>query len=54
MTENSLIEYFNSIPDKDLTKLALYDWDGLKIFCMLLTLDLQLNIENKIEPKFFC
>jgi hypothetical protein len=52
--KNSVLEYFSSIPDKDLTKLALYDWEGLEMFCMIVTLDAQLTKENKFEPKFFC
>jgi hypothetical protein len=38
----SIKNYLNGIPDKDLVMLAEHDWDGLKGFCMLLTLELEL------------
>ena len=38
----SIKNYLNGIPDKDLVMLAEYDWGGLKDFCMLLTLELEL------------
>ena len=38
----SIKNYLDDIPDKDLVMLAEYDWDGLKGFCLLLTLDLEL------------
>ena len=38
-------DYFKFIPDKDLIMLAEFDWDGLETFCMLLTLDKQIQAE---------
>lgn len=42
----SIKNYLDDIPDKDLVMLAEHDWDGLKDFCMLLTLDLELFRQN--------
>jgi hypothetical protein len=38
-------DYFEFIPDKDLVMLAEFDWEGLETFCMLLTLDKQIQAE---------
>jgi hypothetical protein len=43
-------EFFATIPDELLIKMALYDWVSLKKVCIALTLDLQL-IEEQEERK---
>jgi hypothetical protein len=45
----SIKNYLDDIPDKDLVMLAEHDWDSLKEFCLLLTLDLEL-IEQDNTP----
>jgi hypothetical protein len=44
-TKDNTYDYLELIPDKDLVMLAEFDWDGLEIFCMLLTLDKQVQSE---------
>jgi hypothetical protein len=44
-TKDNIWEYFESIPDEYLVLLAELDWEGLKTFCMLLTLDKQIQAE---------
>jgi hypothetical protein len=50
LTEVSIKNYLDDIPDKDLVMLAEHDWDSLKEFCLLLTLDLEL-IEQDNPPQ---
>ena len=40
-------EFFQTIPDSLLVKLALYDWVALRKICMALTLDLQIMEEER-------
>ena len=50
-TKDNIWEYFESIPDEYLVLLAELDWDGLKTFCMLLTLDKQIQAEAEQKKK---
>jgi hypothetical protein len=43
--------YFESIPDESLVLLAQLDWEGLETFCMLLTLDKQIQAEAEQKKK---
>ena len=47
------LEFFESLPDDILVKIALYDWEALERLCNALTLDLQLLREEyqKEEKK---
>ena len=45
------IEFFYSIPDEVLVKIAQYDWDALESLCIALTLDFQLIEEEKRRAK---
>ena len=47
------LEFFHSIPDDVLVKIAMYDWDALERLCIALTLDVQLLKESihKIKKK---
>ena len=40
-------EFFQTIPDSLLVKLALHDWAALKKICIALTLDLQIMDEER-------
>jgi hypothetical protein len=40
-------EFFQTIPDSLLVKLALHDWVALKKICIALTLDLQIMDEER-------
>ena len=44
-------DYFEFIPDKDLVMLAEFDWEGLETFCMLLTLDKQIQAEAEQKKE---
>jgi len=48
--DGSAIEFFNSIPDDVLAKIAFYDKDALKRLCIALTLDIQL-LKEEIEKE---
>jgi len=48
--DGGAIEFFQSIPDDILAKIAQYDWEALERLCIALTLDIQLLIED-IEQK---
>lgn len=43
--KDNIYDYFELIPDEDLVMLAEFDWEGLETFCMLLTLDKQIQAE---------
>ena len=43
-------EFFETIPDPVLIKMAQYDWDSLRKICIALTLDLQM-IKEQEERK---
>jgi hypothetical protein len=49
--KNDMYNYFESIPDEDLVMLAEFDWEGLEMFCMLLTLDKQIQAEAEQNNK---
>jgi hypothetical protein len=44
-------EFFETIPDELLIKMALHDWVSLKKVCIAITLDLQLIEEAEIRKK---
>jgi len=44
------IEFFESLPDELLVKIAQYDWEALERLCVALTLDLELLRQ---EQKYF-
>ena len=44
--DGSAIDFFNSIPDDVLAKIAFYDRDALERLCIALTLDVQLFNEE--------
>lgn len=46
MKINSAIEFFQTIPDEVLVKIAIHDWDVLERLCVALTLDIQLLRES--------
>jgi hypothetical protein len=46
----SIKNYLDDIPDKDLIALIEDDWDNIRDFCILLTLDLQL-LEQEGPPQ---
>jgi hypothetical protein len=49
--DGGAIEFFQSIPDDILAKIAQYDWDALERLCVALTLDVQLLKEEMQEEK---
>ena len=49
--DGGAIEFFQSIPDDILAKIAQYDWDALERLCIALTLDVQLLKEEMKEEK---
>lgn len=49
--KDNIWEYFESIPDDYLILLAQLDWEGLETFCMLLTLDKQVQAEAEQKKK---
>ena len=49
--DGSAIEFFQSIPDDILAKIAQYDWDALERLCIALTLDIQLLKEEMQEER---
>lgn len=44
--DGNAIDFFTSIPDDILAKIAFYDWEALEKLCMALTLDIQLIKES--------
>lgn len=44
--DGNAIEFFESIPDDILVKIAMYDWGALERLCTALTLDIQLLKES--------
>jgi hypothetical protein len=44
--DGNTIDFFSSIPDDVLAKVAFYDWKALERLCIALTLDLQLIYES--------
>ena len=49
--DGGAIEFFSSIPDDVLAKIAEYDWDALERLCVALTLDVQLCLESIDKEK---
>ena len=47
----SALDFFQSIPDDVLVKIAQYDWEALERLCVALTLDVQLLIEDIERSK---
>ncbi len=48
--DGNAIDFFNSIPDEILAKIAFYDWEALERLCIALTIDIQLmkeSVENE-------
>lgn len=50
--DGNSIDFFNSIPDDILAKIAFYDWEALERLCIALTLDIQLLKESEIDESF--
>lgn len=50
--DGNAIDFFESIPDDILAKIAFYDWEALERLCIALTLDLQLLKESEIDESF--
>lgn len=44
--DGNVIDFFISIPDEVLAKIAFYDWEALERLCIALTLDIQLLKES--------
>ena len=52
--DGNAIEFFESIPDDVLAKIAFYDWESLERLCIALTLDIQLLKEStQSEDKVY-
>ena len=49
--DGNTIEFFDSMPDELLTKIAIYDREALERLCVALTLDLQLLKEETERKK---
>jgi hypothetical protein len=44
--DGTAIDFFHSIPDEILAKIAFYDWEALERLCIALTLDIHLMEES--------
>ena len=52
--DGNAIDFFNSIPDDVLAKIAFYDWESLERLCIALTLGIQLLKESiQSEDKVY-
>lgn len=40
--DGNSIDFFTSIPDEVLAKIAFYDWEAMERLCLALTIDVQL------------
>jgi len=49
--DGGAIEFFQSIPDDVLAKIAQYDWGALESLCIALTLDVQLLREEIVQKE---
>ena len=49
--DGNAIDFFYSIPDEVLAKIAFYDWEALERLCVALTLDVQLLKESTLLEK---
>lgn len=47
--DGNAIDFFTSIPDDILAKIAFYDWEALEKLCMALTIDIQLVKESILD-----
>ena len=52
--DGNAIDFFTSIPDDILAKIAFYDWEALEKLCMALTVDLQLVRESFSDSDIDC
>jgi hypothetical protein len=50
-TKDNTYDYLDFISDEDLVMLAKFDWGGLETFCMLLTLDRQIQAEAEQKKE---
>lgn len=50
--DGNAIDFFYSIPDEVLAKIAFYDWESLERLCVALTLDVQLLKESQQNESF--
>lgn len=48
--DGNAIDFFTSIPDDILAKIAFYDWEALERLCIALTLDIQ-EIKESLQEK---
>lgn len=48
--DGNAIDFFISIPDEILAKIAFYDWEALERLCIALTLDIQL-LKEKLKNE---
>lgn len=51
MSTKDNYNYLDDISDEYLAALAEYDWEGLEVFCMLLSLDQQIQLEGTDQVK---
>jgi hypothetical protein len=52
--DGNSIDFFISIPDEILAKIAFYDWEALERLCIALTIDIQLMKElNKKQDTSY-
>ena len=49
--DGTAIDFFHSIPDEILAKIAFYDWEALERLCIALSLDIQLLKESEIDES---
>jgi len=49
--KSDTLDYFESISDDDLIMLASLDWEALEAFCMLLTLDMEVQANAEQRKK---
>lgn len=49
--DGNAIDFFTSIPDEVLAKIAFYDWESLERLCIALTLDVQLLKESMVSEN---
>jgi len=48
---STAIDFFLSIPDEILAKIAFYDWEVLERLCIALTIDIQIMKESVNEEN---
>ena len=47
--DSNVLAYFDEIPDKYLVLMAEYNWDKLEELCLLLTLDIQVANQERLN-----